>query len=348
MKYACICFSLTGEALAQKLAGKLRGEGHEAEVFCKSKYLDASVSISLGEWTRDHWHMDGLIFIGACQIAVRAIAPFVRSKKTDPAVIAADECGNYVIALLSGHLGGANELAQKAAEFLNAQAVVTTATDLHKQFAVDVFARKQGLELFPMSAAKAVSAAVLAGETVGLYTRFPVEKGELPGGLILWNEKTKGEKPSVGIVLGIEKTEPVFETTLYLVPKIVTAGVGCRRGKSREAVLERICDAVKQAGIFKEAVGQLASIDLKQNEEGILEAAKELEVPFRTYSSEELLKAKGEFLPSAFVTSVTGVDNVCERSAVLASGQGQLIMKKTAADAVTCALAVRDWSVHFE
>lgn len=348
MKYACICFSLTGEALAQKLAGKLRQDGHEAEIFCKSKYLDASISMSLSEWTKEHWHMDGLIFIGACQIAVRAIAPFVSSKKTDPAVIAADECGNYVIALLSGHLGGANELAQKAADFLNAQAVVTTATDLHKQFAVDVFARKQGLGIFPMSAAKAVSAALLAGEKVGFSSCFPIEREELPDGLIIWDEKKREERPAVGIVLGIEKTEPVFETTLYLVPRIVAAGVGCRKGKSREAVLKRISEAAKQAGIFEEAIGQLASIDLKQKEEGILEAAKKLGVPFYTYSSEELLKAKGDFLPSAFVASVTGVDNVCERSAVLASDQGRLIMKKTAADAVTCALAVRDWRVHFE
>lgn len=125
---------------------------------------------------------DGLIFVGACGIAVRSIAPQIASKKSDPAVLVVDECGQFVISLLSGHLGGANELSLKAAQILGAQPVVTTATDLHKRFAVDVFSRKNDCEILFMKAAKEVSAALLAGKTVGFYSEFPFV-GALPNGL---------------------------------------------------------------------------------------------------------------------------------------------------------------------
>ena len=109
----------------------------------KSRYLEDSIAESTADWTAEHFHReDGLIFVGACGIAVRSIAPQVASKKSDPAVLVVDECGQFVISLLSGHLGGANELSLKAAQILGAQPVVTTATDLHKRFAVDVFPEK--------------------------------------------------------------------------------------------------------------------------------------------------------------------------------------------------------------
>lgn len=113
-----------------------------------------------------------MIFIGASGIAVRSIAPYVMSKKSDPAVLVVDECGKFVISLLSGHLGGANELALKTAEILNAVPVVTTATDLHHRFAVDVFAKKNDCSIFNMKAAKEVSAALLAGKKWDFTVNF--------------------------------------------------------------------------------------------------------------------------------------------------------------------------------
>lgn len=113
-----------------------------------------------------------MIFIGASGIAVRSIASYVVSKKSDPAVLVVDECGKFVISLLSGHLGGANELALKTAEILNAVPVVTTATDLHHRFAVDVFAKKNDCSIFNMKAAKEVSAALLAGKKWDFTVNF--------------------------------------------------------------------------------------------------------------------------------------------------------------------------------
>lgn len=143
MDISIICFSLTGFQTALKLQEGLNAQGYHTELYKKSKYLEDSVTESTGNWTAEHFQKDdGMIFVGACGIAVRSIAPQVASKKSDPAVLVVDECGQFVISLLSGHLGGANALTLETAEILEAQPIVTTATDLHKRFAVDVFAKK--------------------------------------------------------------------------------------------------------------------------------------------------------------------------------------------------------------
>lgn len=133
--------------------------------------------------------MDALIFVGACGIAVREIAPYVKSKKTDPAVVCIDEAGQFVIPLLSGHIGGANALAEKLAEKLDATAVVTTATDVRGKFAVDAWAARHGCAISDMGLAKAVSAAILEGD-VPLCSQFylPVPPA---GGYVC-----RGDRPS--------------------------------------------------------------------------------------------------------------------------------------------------------
>ena len=168
MKVALICFSLTGQQTGERLCRGLEAAGMTAELDKKSKYLLDSIQISTSAWAGEKFSdSDALIFIGATGIAVRSIAPYVASKKSDPAVLVVDECGKFVISLLSGHLGGANELALKTAEILEAIPVVTTATDLHHRFAVDVFAKKNHLYFTEREAAKQISAAVLDGKQVG-------------------------------------------------------------------------------------------------------------------------------------------------------------------------------------
>ena len=164
MKISMICYTLTGQQTGETLKKGLEKQGHMVSLFTKSRYLPGSVKESCVEWTRVQFESaDCVIFIGAAGIAVRSIAPFVQSKKRDPAVLVTDECGKFVISLLSGHLGGANELAYVAAAILQAIPVVTTATDIEGKFAVDVFAKKNNCHIFHMKEAKEVSAALLAG-----------------------------------------------------------------------------------------------------------------------------------------------------------------------------------------
>lgn len=363
MKISMLCFSLTGQQTGERLAQGLREADNEVSLEWKSKYLPDSIDGSIGKWTEQQFQeAEGIVFIGACGIAVRSIAPLVASKKSDPAVLVIDECGKFAIALLSGHLGGANALAQEAAEILGAQPVVTTATDLHGRFAVDVFAKRNQCAIFHMKAAKEASAALLAGKSIGFYSEVPWE-GELPEGLLLCDrngvpikeesrkETTLGadtEKPEIGVAVSIFKDCLPFASTVQVVPGIAVLGMGCRRHKDAAGILEAALSCLAAKQIYREAVACVASIDLKKEEPGLLALAERWKIPFVTYEERELLEVPGEFTPSAFVKQVTGVDNVCERSAVLASGHGTLIQRKTGANGVTTALAVQDWRIRFE
>lgn len=398
MKLSIICFSLTGLETASRLKTEFEKQGHRVLLASKSKYLKDSIQESVLKWTESRFSADdGILFVGACGIAVRSIAPYVASKKSDPAVLVIDECGKFVISLLSGHLGGANELALTASEILNAQAVVTTATDLHERFAVDIFAKKNGCDIMNMTAAKEVSAAVLAGEKVGFYSEFPWT-GTLPQGLIPCDrkgvpvspdeknrtgkspgavtEKQETGKPSgevmkkqetanygrealteesageqtvrLGIAVTVHKSCTPFLSTVQVIPKAVTLGMGCRKNKDPEGIEKAADICLEQGDIFPQAVERLASISIKKNEPGLLALAENKKLPFLTFEGEELMKVQGEFTPSAFVKSVTGADNVCERSAVLGAAKGKLIKRKSGGDGVTTALALREWEVHFE
>ena len=350
MKIAMICFTLTGWNTGERVKEGLEEAGHQTEIFGKSRYLPGSIKESTKDWAGKQFEKaDGLIFIGAAGIAVRSIAPYVQSKKKDPAVLVIDECGKFVISLLSGHLGGANELALEVSHILEAIPVVTTATDLHEKFAVDVFAKQNNCHIFRMKEAKEVSAALLAGKQVGFYSEFPWE-GELPEGLIWWDGKETGrqKKPEIGIAVTIHKDCQPFVSTTHVVPQAAVLGMGCRKGKEPEAVECAARECLEKNQIYPEALWCLASIDVKKEEAGLLALSQKLEIPFLTFSSEELLEVEGEFTSSAFVKQTVGVDNVCERSALKAAHTGHIIEKKQGKEGVTTALAQREWRIRFE
>lgn len=372
MKIAIISFSQSGYRLSEMLYWILKERSYEVESYTKSKYtkkvLDESqleedlqdfrnvkqfvkpVDESIKEWTEKRFtDCDAIVFVGACGIAVRSIAPFVKSKKSDPAVVVVDEQGKFAISLLSGHIGGANELTREIAEILRAEPVITTATDLNHKFAVDVFAKRNGCFISDMGLAKEISAALLAGKEVGFVSDFPW-LGEVPEELKLCQD-VEEEKPELGIYVTTGYLKHPFVHTLYLIPRVVTTGVGCKKGTDKETVeriVRRACDELLIPSV---AMEQVASIDLKKEELGILEYCKERKLPFITYTSEELKEVEGTYAHSQFVEEITGVDNVCERAALLGSskeGKGRLIQRKYADAGVTVALAMKKWSVNFE
>ena len=374
MKISIISFSRSGYRIGEMLSWFLGEGGHEVEAFTKSKYtkkiLDESqveaddkafrnvkefakpIDSSLRDWTgRRFAQSDAIIFIGACGIAVRSIAPFVSSKKTDPAVVVIDEQGKFAISLLSGHIGGANELTEEINNLLHATPVITTATDINNKFAVDVFAKTNGCYISDMTMAKEISAALVNGNSVGFASDFPWV-GEIPKELQLLDEEDETkEKPEMGIYVTNSYLKHPFVHTLYLVPKIITLGVGCKKdtpAETVEKVVRKACDELLIPSVSMELV---ASIDLKKEEQGILEYCKERNLPFETYSAEQLKEVEGSFAESKFVEETTGVDNVCERSAILGSSKhgekSNLILRKYAEDGVTAALARRKWSVQF-
>ena len=281
---------------------------------------------------------DALVFVGACGIAVRAIAPHVRSKTEDPAVLCVDEAGRFVIPLLSGHIGGANALARTLAVELGAVAAVTTATDVNRRFSVDQWAAENGYVIDDMAAAKQISAAILEGG-VPFCSDLPVVT-KLPPGLV------RGETGPLGIYIGWETGRQPFDTTLRLVPRALRLGLGCRRGTDAKALREAVETVFAAQGIDLRAVVRAASIDLKRDEPGLLEYCRGRGWPLDFYTPEQLRAVDGALVtPSAFVRNVTGVDNVCERAALL--GAERLIIKKTAIGGVTVAAAAGKAEVRF-
>lgn len=355
MNIAIISFTQNGFLLSAKIAGVLEKEmGCCVKQYVKGNYLEKSggilVDVSLATWTEKMFEtQEGIIFIGASGIAVRGIAPWVQDKRYDPAVLVLDEKGEFCIPLLSGHLGGANELAMLLSKQLGARAVITTATDVNARFAVDVFAKENGLVISDMRMAKEVSAKLLHGENVGVYSELEV-LGELPEGLLNCAKMlNKAEVvPDLGIHIGVHKDRSPFQRTLYLIPDQIVLGIGCRKGTDKDTIAALIIEVLSEKKLFVEGIQCVCSIDLKKDELGILQYCKEYKLDFVTYSSEELSQIPGEYTASAFVNSVTGVDNVCERSASLGSGFGNLIVKKRVKNGVTVALAIADRSVHFE
>ena len=297
----------------------------------------------LNDWAREMFAaMDALIFIGATGIAVRAIAPLVQDKFYDPAVLVMDELGQFCIPLLSGHVGGANELAETISQLTGSQAVLTTATDVNHKFAVDVFARKNGLKIADRELAKEISAELLTGRKVGFFTDF-LWNGTLPKGLC------EGQfcDRNIQITINTDSLKDRSETCsrekdiLRLVPPVIILGIGCRKGTPAGQIQSAIHQLLKEQNLHPLSIAAIATIDLKKEEPGLLAAAEALQTPVICYSSEELAAVPGDFAESAFVKQITGVGNVCERAALKAARErgGYLVCHKTVYDGVTVAAA---------
>lgn len=328
MKAAVIAFTRRGAALGGRLASFLGTTCHVPGRL--SREMGCPAYESLPQWTANAWRKsDALIFVGAAGIAVRAVAPHVKDKFCDPAVISIDEAGKFVIPLLSGHVGGANALALTLAEFLGAVAAISTATDINGLFAVDVWASQRGLRLSDRALAKQVSAELLEGKSFSIISDFPLSGAPEDTGEIKLYLTCKSEPGDA----------------LRIIPRAVTLGIGCRRETKAADIETAVLAALSESGIDMRAVREVCSIDLKKDEPGLIAFCKRYALPFKTYSAEQLMSAEGDFASSNFVKATTGADNVCERAAVLYGGR--LIIRKKAAGGVTVAAAMAEPSFEF-
>ena len=292
MRNAILAVTAAGVEVAEKISARIGGQ-----IFCKGKNFD-----SLKDFVAEIFNkFDALIFICAAGIAVRIIAPHIVSKLSDPAVIVIDERGRNVISLLSGHVGGGNELTLKIATAINANPVITTATDVENKFAADSFAAKLGLVPTPKSAIKAINSAVLRDEPIYL---------------------TAGN------------------VTLNLVPQKLIAGIGCKRGTSAEKIFHAVSQACEMINQPVERIKLLASVDIKSDEGGLLEFAKSLGVEIKFFGVEELSKKITEYKlsESKFVKEILGIGNVCEAAALCCAESARFALPKKSFDGVTVAL----------
>ena len=381
MKVSIISFTLKGIELSLKIKKAFSGETEE-ELCLYTKCSHAEKSLTerklteknlaekdlvesglsyveqpLTEWTGEQMKEHrSLLFIGACGIAVRAIAPFLTNKLNDMPVLVMDEQGRFVIPILAGHVGGANELALSLAERMESTPVITTATDLNHCFAVDLFARRNALHIVNKDGIAKVSSRILAGEEVTMA----VEEGHLREEEAQTLRGRRGSrKTNIPDGIRLVSTEAPVDVLvapasygqgrlLTLRPKEYVIGIGCKRGKAAEQIDQFVHKVLKESGISMEQVAAFVSIDRKKDEEGILWMSSHYGIPFVTCSAEELQQVEGNFHASEFVKSQVGVDNVCERAALRFSGMGgTLITEKQAEDGITAAIAKRRWSVSF-
>ena len=307
------------------------------------------------EFIGQRWGRSAFLFIGAAGIAVRYIAPFVKDKFTDSPVLVIDEKGQYVIPILSGHVGGAAFLADEIAAEIGAAAVHTTATDVQQKFAVDVFAKRNSLLIGDRTAAKKISAAILEGERIGLYIACKDAniRGEIPEELISCKTAEEAERQRYRIIVdehrerendGPDQRE---KNTLVLYPRRVTVGIGCRRGIQPELLEKGFLEVLKKNGILPGEVEAIASIDLKKDEPALLALSEKYGIPFFTYSAKQLNEIPAVSEKSAFVKKITGVDNVCERAALYHRKDARIIQEKWKGEQMTAALAVRPAVLEF-
>lgn len=354
MKLAVISFTRQGGALCGRLTRGLYELGHECTGYIQSRRLNevqeypglCPVREPLTEWTgAQFYRMDGLVFIGAAGIAVRAIAPFIEDKKKDPAVVAVDDCGRFAISLLSGHMGGANELARMTADMIGAVPVITTATDVNKKTAIDVWAEQRSLQWPDRELAKQISASLLDGQPVGFYSDYQLAdavpedfvKGQLCRYQVWITACKKPESRHMVSWFSDEATQ-----ILRLIPRTLYVGIGCRKGTAAAVLREQLERVFSEHNLDLAAVAQIASITLKEQEAGLIRLADRLQVPFQVYPPETLKGLSGAFSGSEFVRSVTGVDNVCERAAVAAAGaDAVLLIPRQAGKGITIAVAER-------
>ncbi len=337
----CIAFTEKGYELEEKVGIFLKKQGHEVIAYegagVGKKPLDAFASEGFDK-------ADALLYIGAAGIAVRSIAPYIKSKVSDPAVLVMDDCGRFVIPILSGHIGGANELAEAVAKAIEATSVITTATDNNQVFAIDTWAKKMGLKIRNPEKIKVVSGKLLRGEMVTIGTDYEVI-GTIPNQVRIVNSFK-----DVDVQITTKKRLLEEDAScLQLVPQIHTLDLGCRKDTDYEKLQTFVEEIFTKYDICKESILRVASVDIKKEEEAICRFCQELDVPYHTYTPQDLNLVAGQFEESEFVRKIVGTDNVCERSAVAATElqNSHLIVRKQKQEGKTLAIARIDYSVKF-
>ncbi len=316
-KIAYIGFTQSGLRLAERIQTELDGV---AEILTKATYKS--------ELPQLFDTCDGIVFLSSTGIAVRLCAPFLRDKTRDPAVVVVDDLGRYAISLLSGHLGGANELTQQIADMLGAMPVITTASDGRGFEAVDLFAQRNHLYIENVQDVKTITAMMVDEQPISLVSEVPVTL----------NYSYLVEQNANGYVyVTSQETVACDVPHCLLRPKNLNVGIGCRRGKSQEAILAAIRKVFHTHNLSLNSIKTLATVDIKQDEQGLLDAANTLQCPLQCYTKDEIQQVQHRFAASPLVQRKIGVSAVCEPCACLAGGE--LIVGKTIIDGITIAVA---------
>jgi len=349
VRIAVISVTLKGALLGEQLRGKMEGE---IDLFSKARgalHADTSPYDNLGVLVGAIFHKyDGLVFIMAAGIVVRVIAPYLKDKRYDPAVVVMDDAAIHAISLLSGHLGGANELTEKVAAAVGASPVITTATDVANLPAPDVLSVKLDLGIEPFEELKSVNAAIVAGQRVPFFidhqlahaAKYIQSAAEMDVELLDMKELNDPERYDAAVII-TDKELYMPQLHVYLRPTTLSIGIGCRKGTTSGEIWAAINDACHKIGRSSKSVAIVGSSIVKQEEIGLLAAVQQLEIPIEFYTNEQLqgvIDAQNLDV-CKFVENEIGVGNVCEASALMGARASSLLLPKTIYPKVTVAIA---------
>lgn len=348
-KMAVWAITPNGVSLAKRIRGTQAGACVYAPAALAERSGDVILFDRLADTLKDAFRShDAHVFVMSTGIVVRLIAPYLQHKTIDPAVIVVDEKGNHAISLLSGHLGGANDLAHTIAEKIGAEPVITTATDVSGLPAIDVLAAEKGLLIENPGTIKHVGMALLKGDAIDFHDpygfmidMFPKQyigrqAADVPGADGSHATITFGKGPGVFID---DRVMPLPERVLILRPASLTAGIGCNRNTPKEEIRSLLMKVIEENRLSDLSLARIGTIDLKSDEEGLLALSKELDIPISFYGREELRSIDAIETPSAMVEKHIGVKSVCEAAAILTAGMGKLIVPKQTTRNVTVAIA---------
>lgn len=283
-----------------------------------------------------------IICIMATGIVVRSLAPLLKSKFTDPAVVVVDEKGSFAISLLSGHVGGANSLAQEIAGKLKGQAVITTATDVRQKPALDMIAKKLDAIAVQRDRIKLFNRLLVEDKTVYLTSPFPIKFSIKEG--FTWQNWNSNLKEPIAIISPYKLYNLNLQNYLHILPKNLVVGIGCRKGISLEDAQRALDETLDRYGIDQRSIKSLATIDFKGEEEGLKLLSQKMQIPLYTVTKEEINALEGTFEPSDWVKKSIGVGGVCQPAAKLVAMKGITIVPKQKIGPVTISVAVeRSW-----
>ncbi|WP_028581920.1 cobalt-precorrin 5A hydrolase [Desulfogranum japonicum] len=272
---------------------------------------------------------EAIICIMATGIVVRTMAPLLQDKRQDPAVVVCDELGKFAISLLSGHIGGANTLARTVAEITGGDPVITTASDVLGHTALDLWCAKRNLQIQDLKTLTRKMGRLVDKGSLHVYSELPLPA--LPEDL-----KQVNTPETADLYITCRNLESRNAAVLH--PKALAVGLGCRRDTPQAVIAEAIATTCGENNLSVSAIAMLASVDLKQNEQGLLDYARENNIPLQFYTSDQLNQVDVQ-ASSNKVLQVTGAKAVAEPAALLASQAENLLVQKTKFPAVTVAIA---------